>query len=778
MFSIIKDSLILISDTFLPINGIILNSFYSNKAIEIKIDSFNVYLKALEDKCIVYYEKLILKQDIEDKKIFKTENYENYANLDFFGNAFLKFGISSNLEQSQGITANILGNYNEYKLEGVIKSRGENRTITLEELEESYLLVSSKDFYSNVGVFLFGNFRIFGINMKKNDYYLTFGYERAQFTRIELYLDENNRGPYRFTENYNIVYGSVNVYLNGQKVNEKDYIIDYQMGTITFKANVIIKKGDKLTIEYQFFESDGRREHLQVGYKNGSVYQRRKILKYESDTIKYIESAGYYPSYYKSNNGSYIKQDSIFIYVGEGKGEYVVRFSPFIGGSYNYDNVGNFYYFVGKGKGNYEPVEYYEPPILERELNLEFLNNKLTIFEFNRNYYKYKYGELNFEGNLEFNYNQFKLGLIRKKRIISDYTFSNNLMFSNTGNYLYLKFKYIEPYILDSMLGIKFNHKNLYFEAISNRRKLNFILNRDIFDFEYEYLFVDSAFNRIKFKTNTSIYPIYVLRYSKEIENEVGIGINSNILNFIGFYNVQKQSYEFRIYKNSQILNFDISYINQPDVIYIERFIFVGEGLGNYSYDPKTNSYYPDNYGSYIKQIYPFYLNTSKSEIIGNINLSYKNFELSMFKNKDNIFIGLSSLFLQLSYNKQINYEELNNQIKIKYIKLKNKYVYQDEKFNYIKTSMGLDFNNFEFGFGAYLLNVPFFYVEFRKILNLIAEYRISEYNEYIKKGIDLNANISYIFGFKNYNIIIFGLFGYNNLRTVKSFGINLSLKF
>ncbi|MEO0203011.1 MAG: hypothetical protein ABIL37_04740, partial [candidate division WOR-3 bacterium] len=686
MFSIIKDSIILISDTLLPTNSIILNSIQTTKAVEIKVDNSSIYLKALESNCIVYFERIENNGKLE--KYEKKEILENYSNLDLSGNVFWKFGISSNLEQSQGINANISGIYSDYKISGLIKSKAGNRTITLDELEESYLSISSRDFYSNVGVFLFKNFRIFGINANKNDYKFTFGYEKAQFTRVEIYLDENNRGPYRFTENYSIVYGSVRVFLNNEKVNEEDYIVNYQMGTIVFKPNVIIKKGDKLIIEYQFFESDGQREHLQFKYKSFDIYQRRKILKYENDTIKYIENAGYYPSYYKSDNGSYIKQDSIFIYVGEGRGEYVVRFSPFISGSYNYDNAGNFYYFVGKGNGSYEPVEYYEPPTIEREINIEFLNSKLTLFEFNKNYYKYNYGEFDFESNLKFHYKSIEFGLIRKKRIISDYTLKNNLMLSNTGNYIYMKFGYLEPYILDKIPGIKFNYKSFYFEAISNRTKLNLSFNKNIFDFEYEYLFIDSAFNRIHFKTNTTLYPIYTLRYSKKFENEIGIGINSNLLNFVSYYNIQKQTYQFRTFRNSQTLSFDVSYINQPDVIYLERYIFVGEGLGDYSYDPKTNSYYRDKYGNYIKQLYPFYLNSSKSEIIGSLTLNYENVNFFATRSKDNIFISLSLLNNNyISYNKQFDYEEVNINAKFKNFRFKNKYAYQDKITNYLKSS-------------------------------------------------------------------------------------------
>ncbi len=774
MISLLRDSLILISDTFLFLNSVILNSFYTNKTIGIQRDGSLLYLRPLEQGSIVYYEKIPL--DKNSISNFQFRDYENYSNLNFSANAFWKFSVSSNLEQSQGVVASILGNYNQYKVEGVIKSTAQNRTITLEEIEESYLSLSSKDFYLNVGTFLFNNFRIFGINIKKDDYFATFGYEKAQFTRIELYLDEDNRGPYKFSESYNIVYGSVKVYLNGQKLDESDYILDYQVGTITFKPNVIIRMGDKLTIEYQFFESDGQREHLYLDYKNASFYQRRKLLKYESDTIKYIENPGYYPSYYKSDKGSYIKDDTIFVYVGEGKGDYVVRFSPFIGGSYNYNSEGNFYYFVGRGNGNYEPFEYYEPPTLEREFNLEFLKNKITIFEFNKNYYKYQYGDLDFESDLTFNYNNFELGLKRRKRLISNYVISNNLMFSNFGNYIYLKLFYFEPYLLDSLFGVKLDHKNLYFETIKDRRRLNFNFSRDIFKFDYEYLFIDSSFNRISFKTNTQFYPIYNLRYSRTIENEVGFGLNSKPINLLILYQLESRVYQFRLWKSSEIINFDISYITQPDVIYIERYIFVGEGLGSYSYDQRSNTYYPDPSGSYIRQLYPYYLKTSKSELISNVSISYKDFDISFSKNKDNLFFSISSQFNQTTYSKQFNYEELNNVLTIKLIRVRNRYVYQSSDFSYLKNSIGFNLNDIEFGTGIYARNRPFLYFEFRKLLNVNVEYRFLDYNDYIKKGLDLNASLSYVYKFRNYNIVLFGLFGYNEIRTMKNFGVNLSL--
>jgi len=771
LFSIIKDSLNLLKDTFLSLNSIILNSFWTSSSVYIQKDSNKVFLKPLELNSIVYFQRIY--ENRQDK--FYLNNNENNYDFEFSGNVFWRFSVGQNLEQGQGILTSINGNYNNYKISGVIKSQVQNKTLSIEEIEESYLIVNSSNFSSKFGTFLFKNFRIFGLDIKKDNLFGTFGYEKAQWTRIEIYLDENNRGPYRFSESYNIVSGSVKVYLNGEKLNEDDYIINYQSATITFKPNVIIKKGDKLTIEYQFFELDGQKEHLFFGYKNLNIYQRRKILKYESDTIKYIESAGYYPSYYKSNNGSYIKKDSIFVYVGEGKGDYVVRFSPFLGGSYNYN--GSFYYFVGKGLGNYEPLEYYEPPTIERELNFSFLNNEMTIFEFNRNYYKYKYGDFDFEGKLKFTYENFEVGLKRRKRAISDYTIDNNLMFQNFGNYLYFKFFIFEPYLLDSLFGFKVNHKMFSFEGISDRRKFNFNLSKSVFDFEYNYIFIDSSFNRISFKTKTPFYPIYNLRISKYIENEVGFGINSSFLNAIAFYNVNKEEYQFRIFKRSSNLNFDISYILEPKVIYIEKFIYVGEGLGDYSYDPKSRTYYRDNYGSYIKQNFPIYLKGSNSQIIGNLLFNYKNYNVSVSRSKENLFFGVSSENFNFNYSKQLNYEELNNNLKVKFFVIKNKYVYQDEHFNYLKNSFGIFFSRIDFGFGFYGSKTPFLYFEYKGFLNVSFEYRFSDYSDYIKSGLDLTASINRIFNFKNYNVVVFGIFGYNNLRTIKNFGVNLMLR-
>lgn len=772
MFQILRDSLNLIKDTFLFLNSVVLNSFWTNSSVYIQKDSNKVFLKPLELNSVAYFDRIVYSSQNRNY-LYNYEN--NNYDFEFSGNAFWKFSISQNLEQGQGISTIINGNYNSYKISGVIKSQVQNRTISIEEIEESYLIVKNNNFSSKFGTFLFKNFRIFGLNFEKNDLFGTFGYEKAQWTKNEIYLDENNRGPYRFSESYNIVSGSVKVYLNGEKMNEDDYIINYQSGTITFKPNIIVKKGDKLTIEYQFFELDGQKEHLFFGYKNFSLYQRRKILRYESDTIKYIESAGYYPSYYKSNNGSYVRKDSIFVYVGEGKGDYVVRFSPFLGGSYNFN--GNFYYFVGKGLGNYEPLEYYEPPTIERELNVGFLNNQITIFEFNKNYYKYKYGDFDFEGKINFNYKNFEFGLKRRKKLISDFQIDNNLMFQNFGNYLYLKFLIFEPYVLDSLFGFKVNHKMFSFESISNRRKFHFNLNNDIFEFEYNYFFIDSSFNRVSFKTKTLFYPIYNLRIRRDIENEVGFGINANLINFIMFYNVQKQNYQFRAFKSSSNLNFDINYILEPDVIYVEKFIYVGEGLGDYSYDAKSNTYYRDSYGSYIKQNFPIYLKGTNSQIIGNLLFNYKSFNVSISRSKENLFFGVSYENFNFSYNKQLNYEELNNNLRFKIFTIKNKYVYQNESFNYLKNSFGFFFSKIDFGFGFYGSKTLFLYFEYKGFLSVSFEYRFSDYSGYVKSGLDLISSINHIFNFKNYNIVVFGIFGYNNLRTIRNFGVNLMLR-
>ncbi|MCS7244978.1 MAG: hypothetical protein RMJ38_02475 [candidate division WOR-3 bacterium] len=774
MIALLRDSVNLISDTIFLLNSVVFNSFLTNGGFQVILDSSRIYVRPLQTNTKVYYEKVF--QNTSLANFFESNEENSYFN--FFGSAFWKVGFSSGIEQNQGISANINGTYRNYKISAIVKSYSTNRTITLEELEESYLNLSSSSLHLNSGIFNYKNYRIFGINVKSNRFFGVFGYERYLFERMDIYLEENNRGPYKFSRNYNIVYGSIKVYLNGVKLEEDDYIANYDMGTIILKPNVVVKKGDRLTIEYQYTQIDGQREHIELGYGNIGIYQLRKIIKYESDTIKYIESPGYYPSYYKSDRGSYNKIDSIFVYVGEGSGEYIVRFFPFLGGSYEYNSQGNFYYFVGKGKGNYEPLEYYEPPRIEREINFKFTNGKFSILEVNPNYFKYNVGKFDFESDLNFKYNSFSFGIKRKKRVNSEYTLPRNILFSNLGNYIYVKFFNLEPYILDNFLGIKLEHKNIYFDFISNRRKLNLNFQRDVFFFEYDYNFIDSAFSRISFKTNTAFYPIYNLRISKNIENEIGFGINSNIFNFIGFYVLEKQNLQFRIFKTMQNYSFDINYISEPNVVYLERYIFVGDGFGSYSYDAKSNTYYYDSHGSYIKQIYPIYISGKSSYIIGSFYMNYKNADISFSKGKDNLFFAISSSYNYASYSKQLDYEEINSKIKYRIFTLKSKYFNQRGILSYLKNSIGVEIKNFELGIGIYSRTTPFVYLEFRRILNFGLEYRFSSYSEYIPSGLDLNLYTNYVFRIRNYNIVIFGSYGYNPIRTYRNFGLNVMLNF
>jgi hypothetical protein len=140
------------------LNSIILNSFWTSSSVYIQKDSNKVFLKPLELNSIVYFQRIY--ENRQDK--FYLNNNENNYDFEFSGNAFWRFSVGQNLEQGQGILTSINGNYNNYKISGVIKSQVQNKTLSIEEIEESYLIVNSSNFSSRFGTFLFKNFRVFG----------------------------------------------------------------------------------------------------------------------------------------------------------------------------------------------------------------------------------------------------------------------------------------------------------------------------------------------------------------------------------------------------------------------------------------------------------------------------------------------------------------------------------------------------------------------------------------------------------------------------------------
>ena len=93
------------------------------------------------------------------------------------------------------------------------------------------------------------------------------GISKGKFARNTLVITEGNQGPYKLTgsngETYLIVLAnSEAVYINGTKLMRganQDYVIDYNLGTVTFMPKRIITADLRIVVEFQYSERSYQR---------------------------------------------------------------------------------------------------------------------------------------------------------------------------------------------------------------------------------------------------------------------------------------------------------------------------------------------------------------------------------------------------------------------------------------------------------------------------------------------------------------------------------------
>lgn len=104
---------------------------------------------------------------------------------------------------------------------------------------------------------------------------------KGKYNRIRLPVSEGNQGPYKLTgangETFIIVLaGTERVFINGKLLDrgsENDYVIDYNIGEITFTPNVLITSDLRAEVEFEYSEKSYFRSTFAV---NGA-YEREKV---------------------------------------------------------------------------------------------------------------------------------------------------------------------------------------------------------------------------------------------------------------------------------------------------------------------------------------------------------------------------------------------------------------------------------------------------------------------------------------------------------------------
>ncbi|MEM6379336.1 MAG: hypothetical protein AAF705_14095, partial [Bacteroidota bacterium] len=119
-----------------------------------------------------------------------------------------------------------------------------------------------------------------GENSLKNQ--ASFALTRGKFAQVNLPAIEGNQGPYKLRglqgERFIIVLsGTERVWIDGKPLKrglEEDYIIDYNLGEVTFTNQQLIRRETRIIIEYEYLDQTYARSIIAIGSEFNSKQHR------------------------------------------------------------------------------------------------------------------------------------------------------------------------------------------------------------------------------------------------------------------------------------------------------------------------------------------------------------------------------------------------------------------------------------------------------------------------------------------------------------------------
>ncbi|MEO0212005.1 MAG: hypothetical protein ABIN66_09175 [candidate division WOR-3 bacterium] len=270
---------------------------------------------------------------------------------------------------------------------------GSEFTGELEEIDKAYLTASGGLYAMTLGNLRkellmggsYGSLKFLGVSGVAGSSEAFCGYQRGNFTIRTFSGSDAYQGPYQLTEPGQLITpNSERIYLNGELLKpgpDADYILDVFTGTLVFTARRPIRAEDRILCEFQVSES-GKSSYFGAGSLTAGPWRFEGFGTWDEMVFSEgLDSLGDTSWAWVSGarhvgpgKGSYTKQDSIYIYVGPGKGDWDVSFS-YMGqglGDYIYDNLLGGYRFVGSGFGDYSPLLRLSPPARKAYAGLEF----------------------------------------------------------------------------------------------------------------------------------------------------------------------------------------------------------------------------------------------------------------------------------------------------------------------------------------------------------------------------------------------------------------------
>lgn len=342
-------------------------------------------------------------------------------NQDFVLNSNLNLQLSGILAEGLEITANITDKNIPIQPEGNTQMIQDFDQIFIRlNYQNRFLLKAGDvDITSPHSYFMVVNKRLLGMDFSsrqilKNEGILTNqaggGISKGKFARQHIRVVNGIQGPYKLSGGQNelhiiILSGSERVYMDGRLLTrglENDYIIDYNLGEITFTTKNLItaekrlivefeyrsdyyshytlftfnefahEKNDKLRLNVNFIHDEDSKNRsiqpeldrdqkiflAQLGDRVDEAYYSRadtahfnpnEILYRKTDTI--VDGISYSPIYIHSVDAAEQLYRLGFTLVGENKGNYILERSSANGRVFKWVAPAN-----GIAQGNYEPV--------------------------------------------------------------------------------------------------------------------------------------------------------------------------------------------------------------------------------------------------------------------------------------------------------------------------------------------------------------------------------------------------------------------------------------
>ncbi|RKY99372.1 MAG: hypothetical protein DRQ10_06290 [Candidatus Hydrothermota bacterium] len=471
----------------------------------------------------------------------------------------------------------------------------------------------------------------------------------------------------KFGEKVQVIPGSEHVSLNGRTMErgfDKDYVIDYDAATITFTPKRTIHEGDTIVVRFAYrqFEFDKILRGIELSH-NGldiRVIDRWDDVSHINDAerrklAQLGDSAGLVSggTYVGEGKGDYVWQGDHFEFVGAGNGDYVVEFQ-YVGenkGDYVYDPLSMNFRFVGNGNGDFIAAKRVEPPEWNRFVGLEFEGRwlKLKVKSVFKDRNILADGEMHrgIDGEARMHWDEidFGNGTLKIGLSLGGYDgldqldgitpFKPNRWLDADAVWNFERWslgvsghseRRTQGYWMDWSKAILTRHisksisisteimaenasthrfKLIGLNALMHKRFLTLSLSTKAY-------FGDSTSKEVALSALGRRFQANVIHKNRDGKSELMADVNFSVsafgldMSFSGNY-FKSDSAERKSFLASWTSRYGfwggLTLTNGIEKQRLVRYKLVGEGRGNYSYDPLTGRYYPDDGGSYVKEV-------------------------------------------------------------------------------------------------------------------------------------------------------------------------------